>query len=127
MWWLRWPMWWVLPGWQDSCAFPHPESNKPCPCRAKKWGPCHPRSGGAPQKGESPTCPAFFSPLPRPNAPGSSELLFKGNRALTVSQAPCVTSGEAPSGPSGLLTLHWERVMRLQPQTLDGDMENQPG
>ena len=42
-----------------------------------------------------------------------------------MSQALCVTSGEAPRGPSVLLTLHWEGVTRLQPQTLD--TENQPG
>ena len=66
----------------------------------KEMGPLSPSQRRSPQKGESPTCPAFFSPLPHPNTPGSSELLFKGNGALTMSQALCVTSGEAPEAPA---------------------------
>ena len=42
-------------------------------------------------------------------------------------QALRVTSGEAPRGPSGLLTQPWEGVTRLPPQTLDGNVGNQPG
>lgn len=94
---------------------------------SEEMGPLSPSQQRSPRKGSPP--PALPSaPLPHSNTPGSSELLFKGNGAPTMSQALCVTLRRGPRGGPGVSPdSALGRGDQAPASDLDGNMENQPG
>lgn len=74
-----------------------------------------------------PHLPCLLQPSPSSQHPRELRAPFQRKWSTHNESGTVCHLRRGPRGPGGLLTLHWEGVTRLQPQTLDGNMENQPG